>query len=266
MPYATNGRDGTRIYFEDDAGDGIPVVLHDGFGDSIQDLREWRIAQALTASEFRPIYVDHRGHGRSDKPHDPEAYAIPLRVADSLAVLDRLGIDRAHFIGRSWGGRLCFGIAAHAPERVLSLVTGGNQPYAWPDTPLARVIGAALAEGAEVGSMEPLVRAFEDLWGIHFPDVQRMRLLDNDPAALRAAWTAAQSEGAISEELGKWPMRCLIFIGAADADFLEGARRAAEEIPNAEFLALEAADHYAAHMSEDDVVLDAVIRTLRAPG
>jgi pimeloyl-ACP methyl ester carboxylesterase len=266
MPYATNGQDGTRIYFEDEAGDGTPVVLHDGFGDSVQDLREWRIAQALTAAEFRLIYVDHRGHGRSDKPHDPEAYAIPLRVADALAVLDRLGVERAHFIGRSWGGRLCFGIGAHAPERVLSLVTGGNQPYMWPDTPLARVIGAALAEGTEAGSMEPLVRAFEHLWGIQFPDVQRMRLLDNDPVALRAAWIAAQSEGAISNELGQWRMRCLIFIGAADADFLEGARRAAEEIPNAELLVLGEADHYAAHMSEDDVVLDAVLRTLRTTG
>ena len=59
-------------------------------------------------------------------------------------------------------------------------------------------------------------------------------------------------------------MRCLIIIGTADADFLEGAQRAAEEIPNAEFLVLGDADHYAAHMSDDDIVLDAVLRTLRA--
>jgi pimeloyl-ACP methyl ester carboxylesterase len=264
VPYATNGQDRTRIYFEDEAGDGTPVVLHNGFGDSVEDLREWKIAQALPVTELRLIYVDHRGHGRSDKPHDSEAYAIPLRVADSIAVLDRLGIERAHFIGRSWGGRLCFGIGAHIPERVLSLVIGGNQPYAWPNTQLVRIITSALAEAAGSGSMEPLVRAFEDFWGIQFPAVQRKRLLDNDPVALKAAWTAAQSEGAISGELGRWRMRCLIFIGAADADFLDGARRAAEEIPNAELILLDEADHYAAHMSQDDVVLDGVLRTLHA--
>jgi pimeloyl-ACP methyl ester carboxylesterase len=264
MPYVTNPRDGVRIYFEDEGGAGAPVLLHDGFADSVEDLREWGIARALPTAEFRPIYVDHRGHGRSDKPHGPEAYAIPLRVADALAVLDRLEIERAHFIGRSWGGRLCFGIGEHARERILSLVIGGNQPYAWPDTPLARLVTLALSAASEAGSIEPLVRAFEEFWAIRFPDAQRTRLLDNDPLALAAAWTAAQAEGAISDELGRWQLRCLIFIGAADADFLAGARRAAEEIPRAELLVLEEAHHYAAHMSEDDLLLDRVLRTLRA--
>ena len=53
MSYATNGQDGTRIYFEDDGGGGAPVLLHDGFGDSVQDLRESEIAGALPAGEFR---------------------------------------------------------------------------------------------------------------------------------------------------------------------------------------------------------------------
>jgi pimeloyl-ACP methyl ester carboxylesterase len=264
VPYAANAQDGTRIYFEDEGGDGAPVVLHDGFADSVEDLREWKVAQALPAGEFRCIYVDHRGHGRSDKPHDPEAYALPLRVADAVSVLDQVGVERAHFIGRSWGGRLCFGIGEHAAGRVLSLAIGGNQPYAWPETRLTRLIGAALAEGAEAGNMEPLVHAFEGFWGIRFPDVQRRRLLDNDPVALHAAWTAAQSEGTISGRLGEWPMPCLIFIGGADADFLEGAQRAADEIPRAEFLVLDQADHYAAHMSEDDLLLNGVLRTFRA--
>ena len=83
---------------------------------------------------------------------------MPLRVADAVAVLDRLGIERAHFIGRSWGGRLCFGIGEHAPERGRSLIIGGNQPYAWPDSPLNRLVGDALAAGRERASMEPLVR------------------------------------------------------------------------------------------------------------
>jgi hypothetical protein len=47
-------------------------------------------------------------------------------------------------------------------------------------------------------------------------------------------------------------------------DFLDGAHRAAEEIPNAELLLLAESDHYAAHVSQDEVLLDAALRVLRA--
>ena len=263
MAYATNGRDGARLYFEDEGGDGTPVVLYGGFLDKVQDLRESEIARALPRDEFRLVYADHRGLGCSSKPHDPAAYAMPLRVADAAAVLDGLGIERAHFVGKSWGGRLCFGIGQHAPERVRSLVIGGNQPYGWPDSPLTRVVTEGLAVSCKEASMEPLVRAFEDFWEVGFPGPQRERWLDNDPLALEAAWRAALAERAVADDLGRWRIPCLIFLGAADADFLEGARRAAEEIPEAELLVLEEADHYAAHVSQDEVLLDAVLRTLR---
>jgi pimeloyl-ACP methyl ester carboxylesterase len=263
MPYAANGHDGVRVYFEDQGGDGAPVMLHDGFADSVRDLREWALAHALAREGYRVILADHRGHGRSDKPHDSAAYTMALRVTDAVAILDRLGIERAHFVGRSWGGRLCFGIGEHAPGRVQSLVIGGNQPYAWPESAISRALGQALASARDQASMEPLVRAFEALWDIEFGSPQRERLLDNDPFALHAAFTAAMAEGAISADLRRWRVPCLIFIGAADWDFLGGARRAVEEIPDAELLVLQAADHYAAHVSQDEVLIEAALRTLR---
>jgi pimeloyl-ACP methyl ester carboxylesterase len=263
MPYATNGQDGARVYFEDKGGEGAPVILHDGFGDSVPDLRKWALVDALASEGLRVVLADHRGHGRSDKPHDPAAYTMPLRVADAVAILDRLGIERAHLVGRSWGGRLCFGIGEHAPGRVRSLVIGGNQPYAWPESPLSRAVDQALAAAREQASSEPLVRAFETFWDIEFPGPERERLLANDPLALHAAWTAAMAEGAISANLGRWQVPCLIFIGAADVDFLAGARRAAAEIPDAELLVLEEADHYAAHVSQDEILIDAALSTLR---
>lgn len=263
MTFATNGQDGSRVYFEDEGGDGAPVIFHDGFGDSVQDLREWALVDALASEGFRVILVDHRGHGRSDKPHAPAAYAMPLRVADAIAILDQLAIERAHVVGRSWGGRLCFGIGEQAPGRVRSLVIGGNQPYAWPESPVSCTVGEALTAAGEQLSCEPLVRAFEALWDVEFPSSQRERLLANDPLALHAAFSAAMAEGPISADLGQWQIPCLIFIGAEDADFLEGARRAAEEIPDAELLVLDGADHFAAHMSQDEIVIDAALRTLR---
>ena len=262
MAYAQNAVDGTRIYFEDTGGYGIPVVLHGGLLDCVDDVRESALARALPPGEFRAIYVDHRGLGRSDRPHDPAAYAMPLRARDPEAVLDELGIDRAHFVGMSWGGRLGFGIGAHTPDRVRALVCGGQQPYAWPDSPLTRVVTKGLGECQD--DAVALVEAFERFWQVRFPEAQRARWTDNDPKALQAMWTQVLAEGPVATDLPEWAVPCLIVIGAGDADFLDQARRAAAEIPRGELLLLEQADHYAAHVSEDDVLIEAVLRTLRA--
>lgn len=263
MPFAKNPQDGTRVYFEDDGGDGAPVVLHGGIVDSVDLVRDSEIARALHPDEFRLIYVDHRGLGRSDKPHQLKAYATPLRVADVVAVLEELGIERAHFVGTSYGGRLGFGIGEHAPERVLSLVIGGQQPFAMnPDTPLARMVSDTLAASEEAGNLEAFVRGLEKLSGIQLPAWQRAAYLDNDPVAVHAASSAMLAEDDISADLGAWRVRCLIFVGAGDVDFYDHARRAAQEIPNAEFVSLDEADHMRAHLHHD-VVLPAVLRTLR---
>lgn len=270
MPYATNALDGSRVYFEDDGGNGTPVVLHGGIIDSVDVVRESNIAQALQelpTDEFRLIYVAHRGVGRSDKFHEVEAYAMPLRVADAVAVLDELGIERAHFIGNSWGGRLGFGIGEHAPDRVLSLVIGGQQPYAIdPEGPVAHAATETLAESRREGSMEPFVEMLESFADTSFPDALRERWLDNDPEAIEAAWSAAVAEGAISEDLGAWQVRCLIYIATGDVDFHDQAQQAADEIPSAEFISIEESDHVGAHLAEVDPVLAAVLRTLRASG
>ena len=262
MPHAENALDGTRIYFEDTGGSGSPVILHGGLLDCVDDLSESAVGRALPPGEFRAVYVDHRGLGRSDKPHDPSAYAMPLRVRDPIAILDELGIDRAHFVGMSWGGRLGFGIGAHAPERVRALVCGGQQPYAWPDSPLTRVVTNGLGDCQQ--DALALVEAFERFWQVRFSERQRARWVDNDPEALRAMWSQVLAEGPVATALTGWTVPCLIVIGAADADFLDQARRAAAEMPRGELLLLEAADHYAAHVSADDALIEAVLRTLRA--
>lgn len=264
VSFATNARDAGRVYFEDDGGEGTPVAILGGFLDPIELVRGAPIARALQelTDEFRLIYVDHRGHGRSDKPHEAEAYAMPLRVADVVAVLDELGIERAHFLGISWGGRLCFGLGEHAAERVRSLVTVGQQPYAIdPDGPLARVVGEALAASRELG-IEALVEAFEAIAG-RYPDDVRSAYLACDAAAMRAAWNAAMTEGAVGEDLEAWEVRCLICVAEDDGDFFDQAKRAANEIPNAEFVSIEGTDRLGVDTARVDPVLPAVLRSLR---
>ena len=262
VPYARNPSDGVAVYFEADGGDGAPVVLYGGILDWVETVRDSQIAQFLPDDEFRLVYVDHRGVGRSDKPHDGESYAMPLRVQDAVAVLDQLGIERAHFIGNSWGARLGFGIGDHAPERVLSLVLGGQQPYAIdPDGPLARVVTDSLAV-ARTSGIEGFVEALEAFSGGRFPDAVRSVWLDNDPVAIEAAWSQALTEGAVSRDLRAWKVRCLIYASVEDVDFHDQARHAASEIPNAEFISISALDHVSAHLRPGSV-LPAVLRGLR---
>ena len=264
MPYSTNALDGCRIYHEDDGGPGTPVIVHGGFLDPIELVRASPLARSLGPyrEEFRLVYVDHRGHGKSDKPHDPAAYAMPIRVADVTSVLTFLGLDRAHFVGTSWGGRLGFGVGEHAPERVLSLVTIGQQPYAIdPEGPLVRLVGEALVESRSRG-IRSLVEAFESIVG-RYPEPVRKIYLASDAAAMRAAWSAAINEGAIAADLSAWAVRCLIVVAADDVDFSEQARRAADEIPGARFLELEDLDHLGVDTAQVDPLLPAVLGTLR---
>jgi pimeloyl-ACP methyl ester carboxylesterase len=84
----------------------------------------------------------------SDKPYERAAYAMRLRVADADSVLDAMRVRRAHIVGMSYGGRLCFGIGEHARDRVLSLVIGGQQPY--------RRRGAAIPAGKDERSRDEI--------------------------------------------------------------------------------------------------------------
>lgn len=261
MPNATNPIDGLRIYFEDRGGFGPPVVLYTGFLDPLQVAQAWGITGALQ-DEFRLIFADHRGHGKSDKPHEPEEYRLPTRVADHIAVLDEVGVDRAHVIGVSWGARLGFAIGEHAPDRVRSLVLCGNQPYEWDlSTPVTKAIAAGVEASATEG-MPGLIEVFETGLGVRFPEPTRTLELENDPQAILAAWRSVSAEGPIADDLSAWRVPCLIYAGSDD-EMHDAARRAAQEIPNAAFLSLPGHTHVSAE-GEVGQVLDAIRQLLRS--
>jgi pimeloyl-ACP methyl ester carboxylesterase len=172
VPHATNPIDQTRTFFEDQGGDGPPVLVYPGSTDPLEYAKTSPLVRALQG-DFRMIFTDHRGQGRSEKPHDVRSYALTTRVADATAILDEAGIERAHYLGFSWGARLGFAIGEHASERVHSLVLCGNQPYEWPmDGPMLRAVSDAVAAGKERG-MAALVEVWESSLGDRFPEPAR---------------------------------------------------------------------------------------------
>jgi pimeloyl-ACP methyl ester carboxylesterase len=263
VPYATNPVDSVRTYFEDARGAGPPVLFYTGFADPLEVAKSSRLAQALSG-EFHLVFADHRGQGGSDKPREASAYALPTRVADALAVLNALGIERAHFLGSSWGARLGFALGEHAPERVLLLVLCGNQPYAWDfDSRTAQAVATAIAAMRKKG-MNGFVETFEAALGYRFPEPARTWTLEkNDPAALEAAWRATQVEGPVSQDLRAWRLPCLICAGEAD-EMHDAAEEAAEEIPRARFVSLAGHSHISAFYEADDLLLPHILELLRS--
>ena len=84
------------------------------------------IAQAL-AAKHRVIAIDARGHGKSDKPHDPAKYG-PHMATDVIELMDHLKIAKAHIHGYSMGGAILTQILAKHPQRLITAIYGGSGP------------------------------------------------------------------------------------------------------------------------------------------
>ncbi|WP_236567745.1 MULTISPECIES: alpha/beta fold hydrolase [unclassified Nocardiopsis] len=108
---------------------GVPVLLLHGFGTDFA--MNWRAAgweRALEAAGRRVLGPDLRGHGASDKPRESTAYLPECFVADLLALLDTLEVERVDLVGYSMGSRLAWELALAAPDRIRRLVLGGFGP------------------------------------------------------------------------------------------------------------------------------------------
>ena len=117
--------DGVRIHVME-AGEGVPVVLLHGYT-SCNDAGWFANGFAKELSRtHRVIGIDARGHGRSEKPHDPSLYDGDRMPRDVIEVLDRLGIDRAHFHGYSMGGGIVAHLMARWPDRFITAGFGGS--------------------------------------------------------------------------------------------------------------------------------------------
>lgn len=110
--------DGTRIHYEQwGRPDRPPLLLIQGLG---ADSRGWIRQRRALSSAFSCVLVDNRGVGGSEAPAGP--YDLEVMAADALAVLDELGIERAHVMGASMGGVLAQIIGVRHPDRAASLV------------------------------------------------------------------------------------------------------------------------------------------------
>ncbi len=267
MPYADHGE--IRIHYVLE-GSGPPLVLLHGFGGSCEQFRFMGWMDALR-DRYRLIGIDARGHGESDKPHEPEAYRMDLRVGDVTAVLDQLGIHRAHGLGYSDGGELCLGAAKYAPERFSSLLIGGadaedpdpDHPPPWYDR-MAGVLraGRAATQAALRDSVEREMRTAQNPAVLQAVLPMRLELVTrSDLDALIAMLTWRKSECLrLREILPHVSVPCLFFVGEADGSF-QGAKAASALVPGAQFVSFPGLGHVETG-ARPDLVVPSILRFL----
>ena len=120
--------DGVRLHVEE-TGRGFPVLfLHEFAGDH----RSWEPQVRALSRRYRCIVYAARGYPPSDVPEDEAAYSQARAVADAIAVLDALEVERAHVVGLSMGGFATLHLGLRHPGRARSLVVAacgyGAQP------------------------------------------------------------------------------------------------------------------------------------------
>ena len=119
MPYAVTN-DNVRLYFEE-AGSGTPIIFLHEFA---ADHTNWEPQMRYFSRRHRCIAYSARGYTPSDVP-PRRAYTYKHFYTDSLAVLDHLKIDKAHFVGLSMGAYSSMQVGLNAPQRALSLTLAG---------------------------------------------------------------------------------------------------------------------------------------------
>jgi pimeloyl-ACP methyl ester carboxylesterase len=178
------------------AGVPLPVVCLPGLARTVKDFET--LATALAADSRRPrrvIALDSRGRGRSDYDRRPANYSLPVELADLMAVLTALGLERAVFVGTSRGGILTMLLAAARPTVIAGCVLNDIGPVIEPRG-LARIksyVGklpqpASFHEGADIlrrllGSQFP--KLSDDAWVAFarrtFRETAKRMLPDYDP-------------------------------------------------------------------------------------
>jgi 3-oxoadipate enol-lactonase len=260
MPVVKLGSNAVAIEIE---GDGAsPVLL---LSNSLScDLTMWDDQLPHWARRFRVVRYDSRGHGRSAAPPGP--YRMDDLGRDALAVLDHLGVVRAHFCGLSMGGMVGMWLLTHAPERIERAVLANTSAHMGPPDLWNGRIGVAREGGVEA-TVEPTVKRW-------FPAAVHARApatIDRMRAMIRGTSVAgyvgcceAIRDMDQRESIRKIRRPTLVVIGANDpATTPKAGRDIQAAIPGAGMAVLEAA-----HISnvEQPAAFTRVVEEFLEPG
>jgi pimeloyl-ACP methyl ester carboxylesterase len=182
--------DGIRIAYET-VGEGPSVVLVHGFAN-------WKAPgwfDTLTVAGCRVIAMDCRGHGESDKPHDPAFYNHALMAEDVVAVMDAAGVGDAFLMGYSMGGFISMHVLMDHPELLRKVVIGGvGGSYLGPAFGSRDAIAEALLEPDKSKITDPVQRSFREFAEQSGKDIQALAACLRGKRHLFTATELSQSQ------------------------------------------------------------------------
>lgn len=235
---------GVKIHYVTE-GKGEPVILIHGFTASIPV--QWQLPGvfAKLAKEYQVIAIDNRGHGKSDKPHDPKAYG-PEMVGDVIRLMDHLKLAKAHIVGYSMGGFMTGYLVSRHPERVISATMGGagwsqaNDPRLGFIEDLAQSLDAGKGIGPLILQLNPADRPKPSEDQINA--INTMLMLTNDSKALAACIRGIKGLEVPEEKLKANKVPVLAIIGEKDP-LKAGVDEMESRMSNLKVIVLPGADH-----------------------
>jgi pimeloyl-ACP methyl ester carboxylesterase len=273
-----NGEDGTVELYYEDLGDPAdpPVLLIMGLGAQLPMWPDGFCALLVDAG-YRVIRFDHRDTGLSAKMHgmraegsvyrrvmryalgrrSPVPYTLVDMTRDVVALLDHLGIARAHVVGASMGGMIAQILAATEPDRVLSLaVVMSGTGRAFSRLPAWRVIRLAFdSPGDDASDEEKLAFEVRNVAIFNGPNflpseaelrkrVQRLAQRSNYPPGMLRQFDAVLGTGSLLAYSKAITAPTVVLHGSHDPMLRPGNGRAvAAAIPGARFVVIEGMGH-----------------------
>jgi 3-oxoadipate enol-lactonase len=245
MPYA-RASDGIRLHYEVIGRSSAPaVLLIQGLG---ADKHGWDMQRMALALRYRVIALDNRGAGRSDKPFG--VYTLEQMADDAIAVLDAVGVERAHVVGASMGGAITQIVVLKYPHRVNSITLActacRNHPWrrelltSWATTASERGMGAMTSQAARWVIGPRSFRRIMPAFGWLGP------LAMGRPAHAFIAQVRAilATDETMADALGAVRVPALVIVGNQDILTPRGdSEELAERIPGAELVVISGAAH-----------------------
>jgi pimeloyl-ACP methyl ester carboxylesterase len=203
---------------------------------------------AELAKNFRVIALDCRGHGKSDKPHDPKLYGKEM-VEDIIRLLDHLKIKKAHIVGYSMGAEITGVLLVTHPDRLLSVTLGGGTaPFERTKESLEMMelgaksleegkgIGPVIIAGAPPGGPKPTSQMADA--------ISRFIIGNQDQKALGASIRGSKGLEVTEAQLKANKVPVLVVYGSKDGgpEFQKRLNRVAEVL-NAPVEVIEGGDH-----------------------
>ncbi|MBS0541271.1 MAG: alpha/beta fold hydrolase [Proteobacteria bacterium] len=227
-------RDGVKIHYEVH-GKGPTILLSHGYSSTS---RMWDGQVAALKDRYQVVVWDFRGHGESDYPTDGARYSEALTVGDMLALLDKVGAQKAIVAGLSLGGYMSLAFHASHPERVRALMLFDTGPGFKKDDARAKWNETANKRAADFDA--------RGLGALNSSDeVKITRHRDATGLAGAARGMLAQQNDRVIQSLDKIKVPTLVLVGANDTNFLAATDYMAAKIEGSTKAVIPDAGHAA---------------------